>query len=118
MPTRPVPLAPDRPCHGRQCRRNAHRRSGGLRGDRSRPTETAFAIAERLAAADRSNTLWQRDLAVSYAKLASIYLRQDNTADALVSLRKGRDIMAALVAIAPNNAQWKKDLALFDSQKR
>ena len=76
----------------------------------------SLTITERLAAADRSNAEWQRDLAVSYAKLASIYQQQDNTADALVSLRKGRDIMAALVAIAPSNAQWKKDLAWLDSQ--
>jgi hypothetical protein len=34
----------------------------------------------------------------------------------LAALREGRDIMAALVAIAPSNAQWKKDLAWFDQQ--
>jgi hypothetical protein len=34
----------------------------------------------------------------------------------LVELRKGREIMAALVAIAPDNTQWKKDLAWFDGQ--
>jgi hypothetical protein len=27
-----------------------------------------------------------------------------------------REIMVALVAIAPGNAQWKKDLAWFDGQ--
>jgi hypothetical protein len=70
----------------------------------------------RLAAADRSNTMWQRDLSVSYAKLASVYLRLGNSAEALAALHKGRDIIAALVAIAPSNAQWKKDLAWFDGQ--
>jgi hypothetical protein len=75
-----------------------------------------LAIVERLVAADRSNSEWQRDLAVSYTKLASVYPRLGNAADALAALRKGRDILAALVAIAPGNAQWKKDLAWFDRQ--
>jgi tetratricopeptide (TPR) repeat protein len=76
----------------------------------------SLAIRERLAAADRSNTLWQRNLAVSYTKLASVHPRLGNVAEALVELRKGREIMAALVAIAPDNTQWKKDLAWFDGQ--
>jgi hypothetical protein len=75
-----------------------------------------FAIAERLAAADRSNTEWQRDLAVGYAHLASVYLGLGNVADALAALRRGRDIIATLVAIAQSNAQWKQDLARFDGQ--
>jgi hypothetical protein len=32
----------------------------------------------------------------------------------LQELTKARDIMAALVAIVPGDAQWKKDLAWFD----
>jgi septal ring factor EnvC (AmiA/AmiB activator) len=83
---------------------------------RKRRGGRGLAIRERLAAADRSNTEWQSDLAGSYARLASVYRRQGNAADALAALRKGRDIMAALVAIAPSNAQWKKDLAWFDDQ--
>jgi eukaryotic-like serine/threonine-protein kinase len=75
-----------------------------------------LAIAERLAAADRSNTLWQRDLAVSHANLAPVYLQLGNVADALETLRKGHEIMARLVTIAPSNAQWKEDLARFDAE--
>jgi tetratricopeptide (TPR) repeat protein len=75
-----------------------------------------FAIVERLAAADRSNTQWQRDLAVGHAKLASVYLRLGNVADASETLRKGREIMARLVTIAPSNAHWKEDLARFDAE--
>jgi hypothetical protein len=37
-------------------------------------------------------------------------------ADVLVELTKGRDIMATLIAIAPDNAQWKNDLAWFERQ--
>ena len=44
------------------------------------------------------------------------YERQGRTADAVVELTKGRDIMAARVGVAPDNAQWKKDLAWFDGQ--
>ncbi|MFZ2139980.1 MAG: hypothetical protein WAV78_24145 [Xanthobacteraceae bacterium] len=32
----------------------------------------SLAIAERLAKADRSNTQWQRDLAISHSKSASV----------------------------------------------
>ena len=42
--------------------------------------------------------------------------RHGDIAQALAELRKGRDIMAALVAIAPDHAQWKNDLAWFDQQ--
>jgi tetratricopeptide (TPR) repeat protein len=56
----------------------------------------SLPIRERLAAADRSNTEWQRDLAVSYAKLASVYLRLGNSAEALAALHKGRDIWPRL----------------------
>ena len=72
---------------------------------------------ERLAAADRSNTQWQRDLAVSHGKLASIYERQSLVADfAVQELTKAKEIMAALVAFAPNNATWKNDLAWYERQ--
>jgi hypothetical protein len=33
----------------------------------------SLAIAERLAASDRSNTGWQRDLAVSYDRTATCW---------------------------------------------
>jgi tetratricopeptide (TPR) repeat protein len=75
-----------------------------------------FAIAERLAAADRSNTQWQADLASSHSKLASVYLRLGNVAGSLAELREGREIMVALVAFAPGNAHWKSALAWFDGE--
>jgi septal ring factor EnvC (AmiA/AmiB activator) len=75
-----------------------------------------LSIRERLAAADRSNAQWQRDVAVSHAKLASVQLKLGNVDQALLELRKGREIIAALIAIAPGNLQWKQDLAVFDRQ--
>jgi tetratricopeptide (TPR) repeat protein len=64
---------------------------------------------------DPSNTC-QRDVAVSHANLASVHLQLGNVTEALAALHEGRDFMAALVAIAPSNEQWKKDLAWFDGQ--
>jgi tetratricopeptide (TPR) repeat protein len=76
----------------------------------------SLAIRERLAAADRSNTEWQHNLAVSHGKLALAYERLGQIAQALIQVRKGRDLLAALVAMASGNVQWAKDLALFDAQ--
>ena len=73
-----------------------------------------LAIVERLAAANRSNAQWQGDLAIGHAKLALVYERQGRITDALRELILGRDIAAALVAITPGNAQWKRDLAQFE----
>ena len=56
------------------------------------------------------------DLAVNHAKLASTHLKLGNAPEALIELRKGREIMARLVAISPTNEQWKKDLEGFDGQ--
>jgi len=69
-----------------------------------------------LAAADRTNSMRQRELAVSYAKLALVHLRLGDAAQALTELRSARDIMGALVTAAPDNAQWQKELALFDGE--
>jgi len=75
-----------------------------------------LAIDEQFAAADPSNTRWQRDFAVSYANVASVYIRLGNIANALSALQKGRNVIAALVTIVPDNAQWTKDLVWFESQ--
>jgi hypothetical protein len=74
----------------------------------------SLAIAERLAAADPRNTMWQRDLAMSHGELALVCERQGRFADALQELTLGRDIVAALVGSAPGNAQWKRDLEQFE----
>jgi eukaryotic-like serine/threonine-protein kinase len=77
------------------------------------------AIRDRLAKSDPGNAgwqRWQRDLAISHFKLASVYERQTRIADALAELTKGRDIIVALVAMVPDNAQWKNDLAQCEAQ--
>lgn len=78
--------------------------------------ETAGAIADRLASADPGNAGWQRDLAVSHAKVGDAYRKAGDAAKAGEHLRAGRDIIAALVARYPDWARWRQDLAWFDAQ--
>jgi hypothetical protein len=60
---------------------------------------------------------------VSYQRLAEARLRLGKTAQALAELRRGRDIIAALVETSqslpdatPDAAKWAADLARFDSR--
>ena len=76
----------------------------------------SLAIADRLAKSDPGNAGWQRDLSVSYGKLADVYLKSRQPAAAQKALAAGRDIVARLVANFPDWAQWKQDLAEFDRQ--
>ena len=74
----------------------------------------SLASLQRLAAVDRSNTRLQRDLAVVHSKLAAVLEKRGDIAQALAEFHKARDIMATLMAVAPDHAQWKDDLAEFD----
>ena len=76
----------------------------------------SLAIRERLAAADPGNAGWQRDVAVSNAKLGATYRKCKDPAQARRFLLAGRAIMAGLVARYPDWAEWKRDLAWFDAQ--
>ena len=78
----------------------------------------SLPFRERLAETDRSNSTWQRDLALNHGKLALTHLKLRNPGEALSELRKAREIMAALVASEPKNKQWAKDLAVFDAEFR
>jgi hypothetical protein len=75
-----------------------------------------LAIAERLAQSDPGNASWQRDLAISYAHLASVYRRSKDRGKALAALRQGKAIMDRLVKLAPDNVGWQRDLAWLDQQ--
>jgi hypothetical protein len=52
-----------------------------------------LTIRERLATSDPRNTMWQRDLAVSYWKLASLGPAAGSTDDRRAMLRRGLDIL-------------------------
>ena len=71
-------------------------------------------IAERLAKSDPGNADWQRDLAVSHAKLGTTSLQAGKTADARAALNAGRQIVVQLLAQHPDHPQWKQDLGTFD----
>jgi hypothetical protein len=71
---------------------------------------------QQLAQANTDNAGWQRDLAVSYAKLAGVYLKLKETAQAQDALAAGRSVIAALIARHPDSQQWNQDLGYFDRQ--
>ncbi len=76
----------------------------------------SLAIRDRLAKSDPGNAGWQRDLAISFSKLASVYLAQNDDARGREAREGGRAIMVKLVALSPDNATWKSDLAWFDGR--
>jgi hypothetical protein len=78
--------------------------------DLSRP------IRERLAAADRSNIQWQRDLSVSYDKVDDVLAKQDKLDEALKAYRDGIAIADRLAATDRSNTQWQRDLAISHSK--
>jgi len=78
--------------------------------------QVQLAITDRLAAADPSNADRQRDLAVSYAKLARVFRKAGQLTDGRAALPAGRTIIARLVALYPAGSQWRNDLAWFDQQ--
>ena len=71
----------------------------------------SLAIAERLAAADRSNTQWQRDLSVSYNNVGDVLVKQGKLDEALKAYRDGLAIAERLAAADRSNTQWQHDLA-------
>ena len=73
-----------------------------------------LAIAQRLAQSHPGNAGWQRELSLTYSKLASACLRSNDIDHALPALREGKAIMDRLVTLSPDNAVWKRELAWFD----
>jgi hypothetical protein len=76
----------------------------------------SLAIRDRLAKSDPGNAGWQRDLSVSYAKLAVVLRKKGAAADALSALRQGQAIIARMTQVSPDNVVWKNDLVWFNDQ--
>ena len=76
----------------------------------------SLAITERLAKSDPGNADWQRDLSVSFGKLASVHraIRRQCKGARLFSARPGDH--GALDKTLAGQCQWKKDLAWFNQQ--
>jgi tetratricopeptide (TPR) repeat protein len=72
----------------------------------------ALAIAERHAATDRNNAVWQRALSISYNRIGDVLRIQGKFDDALKAYRDGLAIAERLAAANPGNAQWQRDLAI------
>ena len=70
----------------------------------------AQATIRRLTQSDPGNTLWQRDLAVSYDYIGGVQMAQGNLAGTRKSYRVGLAIRRAIVANGGSNVQWQKDL--------
>src|SRR5258706_9460279 len=70
------------------------------------------AIFERLAASDRSNTGWQRDLSVSYDRIGDVLVAQGKLDEALKSYRDSLAIHERLAASDRSNTGWQRDLSV------
>jgi hypothetical protein len=68
-------------------------------------------IVTRLAAADPANTQWQRDLAVSQARLAEVAASAGDLRTARAAHQAAMAITARLAAADPAHARWRQDLA-------
>ncbi len=69
-------------------------------------------VFERLAAADPSNTDWQRDLSVSHIKVGDVLLVQGKRDEALDAYRASLDIRDRLAAARPDNAVRQRGLSV------
>jgi hypothetical protein len=75
-----------------------------------------FAIRERLAQSDPTNSIWQHDLSFSYGRLSTALQKAAQLAEAREAAIAGRAIVVSLVERFPESAQLKQDLAWFDGQ--
>ncbi len=69
-------------------------------------------LAQQLAAGDPNNSDWQRDLSVSYERVAGILEVQGEREQALAQYIKSLAIREKLAASDPNNSDWQRDLSV------
>jgi tetratricopeptide (TPR) repeat protein len=70
----------------------------------------SLAIREKLAAQDRSNSEWQRDLSVSFERIGDVQSVRGDLNGALKAYQDGLAIREKLAAQDPTNAGWQRDL--------
>ena len=91
---------------------DAHRAKGNLQCARD-AYNAALAVRHSLAAQDRDNAEWQRDLIVSNVKLAEVADAEDRASDAAAHLRTALDVADQLAQggrLAPVDAWMHGDL--------
>ena len=82
-------------------------------GERARAAyEQGLAIRERLAAAEPDRADYQRDLSISYTRLASLHEAAGERAEALNWYRRDLAIAESLAAAEPARADLQVDLAI------
>src|SRR5260370_13319202 len=65
---------------------------------------------EQAAEIDPNNAGLQRDVAISYGKLAAALRMAGETEAALDALRRAQAIVERMIKLFPDNAGWKRDL--------
>src|SRR5262249_19098052 len=74
--------------------------------------QNGHAIRQKLAAADPSNTTWQRDLSVSFERVGDVLREQGQLAEALKAYQDSLTIRQKLAAADPSNTTWQRDLSI------
>src|SRR6266496_1761084 len=72
----------------------------------------SLEVSRRLAEADPSNAVWQRDLSVSLTRMAEVHERQGDRTQALRLAEESLEIDKRLAALDRSNAVWQKDAAV------
>jgi tetratricopeptide (TPR) repeat protein len=83
--------------------------------DAERAYRDSLVILDRLLAKNRSS-LWQHDLAMDHASLASIWEVRGRMLEALAELTQAHAMLTAVVAAAPSEVRWKRDLTSLQEQ--
>jgi type II secretory pathway component PulM len=104
-----------RPLDRLRADRRRAERAGNLDGA-LQAYQDGLHIREMLAAHGSGNADWQRNLAISYGRLAIIDTLQGERERALAAFRKGRAIIARLREASPDHAILTSDLAWFDAE--
>jgi tetratricopeptide (TPR) repeat protein len=87
----------------------------GKLDDAERAYREKLAILERLLAR-RQNSLWQHDLAMGHSSLASIWEARGRLSEALAEFTQAHDMLTLVVAAAPAEVRWKRDLTSLEEQ--
>ncbi|MCX7046976.1 MAG: protein kinase, partial [Candidatus Sumerlaeota bacterium] len=72
----------------------------------------ALAISETLAARDKDNAVWQRDLSINHSSLGDLMAATGNLPEAEKHYRNDLAISETLAARDKNNAVWQRDLSV------
>ncbi|MGH3778904.1 MAG: CHAT domain-containing protein, partial [Pseudonocardiaceae bacterium] len=84
-------------------------------GDLSSAVRLADAFHHNIhtrAAADPTNTAWQRDLSISHERLGDLAVAAGDLAGAQQRFQAGLTIAERLAAADPTNTEWQRDLSI------